>query len=442
MKKYRGLILIILTFVFTYIFWMPEKQASAMASNRQYSQFIASIALVAFAWINYISSRHKLIDMIFNGLDKSYVYHKYLSIISILLIWAHKFTLNIGGGGRQEGFKPVGEGFKRTNEFAGQSGSSLLHMVTNGKQLGSLSLYIFTAFTLFFLITYKLEYEKWKILHKLMIIPYAFGVAHYYLSSSYPVFDLSAFSIWMNIINMIGIMSAIYSICVYEFTAFKYNYKVSKIREIAKNTFEVTGISSGKVMEYTAGQFAFMKVAGRKKGFPSHPFTMSQAQNNSEIQFGIKALGDHTGKLKDNLEVGDTIAVSGPYGRFNYRIEERRQVWIAGGIGITPFRSFLQSDIPSAYNIDFFYAYNNEQDAPYVDELKCIKDRKSVRIHLIDSSTSGFLGIEHIGEYVNKDEQFEAFFCGPKPMRSKLMKELKKENYKVKEFHYEQFQFK
>ncbi|GKU23904.1 hypothetical protein CFOLD11_07300 [Clostridium folliculivorans] len=129
MKKYRGLILIILTFVITYIFWIPEEQASTMASNRQYSQLIASIALVSFAWINYISSRHKLVDRIFNGLDKSYAYHKYLSIISILLIWAHKFTLKTGGGGRPEGFKPVGEGFKRTSEFAGQSGSSLLHML-------------------------------------------------------------------------------------------------------------------------------------------------------------------------------------------------------------------------------------------------------------------------------------------------------------------------
>ncbi|QAA31981.1 FAD-binding oxidoreductase [Clostridium manihotivorum] len=439
MKKRLGLILILLSFIITWLCWIPERLASSMYANRQYSQLIASIALVVFTWINYISSRHRLIDKIFHGLDKSYAYHKYLSILAIILIWGHDLTLKTGrsSGGKPSGFKPPA-GFER----GGEGGGNILSMFTNGKQLGTLSLYIFTGLTIFFLIAYKLEYEKWKLLHKLMIVPYVFGVVHYYLDSDYPVFALSAYSIWMNIMNAIGVLSAVYSICIYEYTAFRYKYEVTSVKEIAKDTYEITGTTNGKSLLYKAGQFAFMKVIGRKKGFPSHPFTMSQSEKIGQIQFAIKVLGDHTKKLQNNIKTGDTIAVAGPHGAFDYRVETKRQLWVAGGIGITPFRSFLQSDIPNEYNIDFFYAYNNEQDAPYAKELEDIKSKKNVRIHLLDSSKSGFLGVEHISKYLNKDETVEVFFCGPKPMRKNIAKELKKENYKVKEFHYEQFQFK
>lgn len=442
MKKYLGLLWILLSFILTYIFWIIESSSSSMSIYRQYSQFISSTALVSFAWINYISSRHRFVDDFFNGLDKSYIYHKYLSILAVILIWIHNFTLKMGrfrGGSESTKITRLSGEFKPSENY---DGSGVLGIHISGRQLGTWSLYAFTALTIFFLITYMIEYEKWKFLHKVMIIPYAFGVIHYYLDSDYSVFSLTAYSIWMNIINAIGILSAIYSVFFYEITAFKYKYKVSSIREAAKNTFEITGTSTGRELKYALGQFAFLKVIGRKKGFTSHPFTMCQCYKPGEIQFAIKVLGDHTAKLKNNLSVGDTIAVSGPYGKFNYKSGLKHQVWLAGGIGVTPFRSFWQTEIPKDYNVDFFYAYNNEQEGAYIDELKAIQNRSNVKIHLFDSSKSGFLQLSDFQKYINENEELDVFFCGPKVMRKKVKKDLKTGKYKVRNFYFEHFQFK
>lgn len=127
MKKYYGII-IVLTFLLIWIFWCFEALSKPVYGYRGYSQLIASTALITFTWIFYISTRHRLIDKIFYGLHKSYIYHKYLSIMAIVLIWVH----------------------------------------------------IFTGLVIFFLITYKLNYERWKLIHKLILVPYVFGLIHYY----------------------------------------------------------------------------------------------------------------------------------------------------------------------------------------------------------------------------------------------------------------------
>nr|WP_309245465.1 hypothetical protein [Clostridium estertheticum] len=75
-------------------------------------------------------------------------------------------------------------------------------------------------------------------------------------------------------------------------------------------------------------------------------------------------------------------------------------------MGITPFRSFYQSGIPEDYSIDFFYAFNNKEDGAYIEEI------------------------------------IDVYFCGPKPMRKILKKQLKENQLDIVDFHYDNFQFK
>ncbi|WP_279232061.1 hypothetical protein [Clostridium sp. HBUAS56017] len=41
-------------------------------------------------------------------------------------------------------------------------------------------------------------------------------------------------------------------------------------------------------------------------------------------------------------------------------------------MGVTPFRSFIQAGIPKEYSVDFFYAYNNDKEGAYIDELEML----------------------------------------------------------------------
>ena len=242
MKKKLGIVVILLSMIITWILWLFIKPTRDISIMTGYSQLLAAFALVAFAFINFISTRHKILDYLFDGLDKSYIYHKYLSISALILVIIHNITIGIG----KDSERAAGIKIPR-DPYA---------------MYGSFSMYLFIILILIAILAKKLNYERWKMIHKFMFIPYAFGIYHYYGSATYAVFSMEPFSIWLDIINCIGVLSVIYSILFYEKTSFKYKFKVKKLETVANGTLEITGSALGKDMEFKPGQFAFLKIIG------------------------------------------------------------------------------------------------------------------------------------------------------------------------------------
>ncbi|MGV8664049.1 FAD-binding oxidoreductase, partial [Pseudomonas aeruginosa] len=91
-----------------------------------------------------------------------------------------------------------------------------------------------------------------------------------------------------------------------------------------------------------AGQFAFLSCDRLEV---AHPFTIASADRGcGDVRFSIKALGDYARRLQDSLEVGSRVEVEGPYGCFYFRRGlAGGQVWVAAGIGVTPFIACLES---------------------------------------------------------------------------------------------------
>lgn len=420
MRKKLGILIIFFSIAITWLCWLFARPTKDIAVISGYSQLVAACALVLFALINFISTRHKVVDYLFYGLDRSYIYHKYLGISALLLIFAHDMTMSIGKR------SPIQAGLPK-DPYA---------------IYGSLSLYSFVMIMLIAILAKKLNYKRWKTIHKFMLLGYALGIYHYYGSATYAVFSINVFSIWLNIINGIGLLSAIYSIFFYEKTAFKYHFKVKKLDVVAKGTLEITGSPLGANMDFQPGQFAFLKILDKDNQFASHPFTISQAPKNGELQFTIKGLGDDTRAIMNTLKIGDKFVVEGPHGKFNYRTGAKNQIWIAGGIGVTPFRSFLQAGIPEDYSINFFYAYNSEENGAYVNELQELACSHNIKIHLFNSKEKGHLSVSEMSHYVKTTETIDIYFCGPKPMRESLKKQFISSKLKVGNFHYENFQFR
>lgn len=422
MRKRLGIIAILISIIVTFILWAFQEPVRVIPLVTQYSQVIASISLALFAWTNFISTRSKILDKLFEGMDRSYIYHKYISMAALLLVILHNITIDIGKRLQiQEGLAIPKDPYA---------------------MYGSFSLYLFVFLIAMALVAKKLNYKRWKNIHKFMIIAYAMGVYHYYGSADYGTLAFTPYSLWMDMLNAAGLVSAIYSVFLYEAVAFKYSFKVKKLQLVAKDTLEITGKSLGNSISFKPGQFAFLKVAGIDNSFSSHPFTISSAPKEGELQFTIKGLGDDTKKLIETIKLGDEFKVAGPHGEFDYRKGSKNQIWIAGGIGITPFRSFLQAGISKEYSIDLFYAYNSKESGAYVKEIEELTRAENLRLHLFDSKERGYVTVASMEKYLSREIQLEVYFCGPKPMRENLAKQFKGSNFNIKGFHFEYFQFK
>src|SRR5690606_7698630 len=130
---------------------------------------------------------------------------------------------------------------------------------------------------------------------------------------------------------------------------------------------------------HMSGQFAFVTFDPQEGPLP---FTISSAwHDDGKVTFLIKAIGDYTASLPRRLKQGDTAVVEGPYGCFDFQGRRKAQIWVGGGIGITPFIARLQwlakqrRDQP----VDLFYC-TSEPDEPFIARLRTLAGQAGVRL--------------------------------------------------------------
>ena len=109
-----------------------------------------------------------------------------------------------------------------------------------------------------------------------------------------------------------------------------------------KTTLSVALAPVRKPLSFTPGQFVFLALGGTG-GWERHPFSVSSAPSDPRLELTIKASGDYTRELYDQLQPGVPAKLAGPFGGFDYRQGGHDQIWIAGGIGVTPFLSWIRS---------------------------------------------------------------------------------------------------
>ena len=169
-----------------------------------------------------------------------------------------------------------------------------------------------------------------------------------------------------------------------------HDYEVDAVREIDVGLVEVVLRPMGRPVDFTPGQFAMVYLEA-KDGWHRHPFTISSAPRADVLRVTVKALGDYTSRLQELIEPGMPAVIGGPHGRFNHTKGTDRQVWIAAGVGVAPFLSWLRAlDGDLQHRVDFFYTAAGE--APFADQIRNIADRhESLRAHLIDTSVDVYV---------------------------------------------------
>jgi predicted ferric reductase len=199
---------------------------------------------------------------------------------------------------------------------------------------------------------------------------------------------------------------------------------------------------------HRAGQFAFVSFESSEG---PHPFTIaSDWHGDKQLTFLIKALGDYTRALPKDLKVGTPVHIEGPYGRFNFEDggAAAHQVWIAGGIGITPFLSKLQS-MARGVNaskadraaVDLIYSTRSADEA-FVSRLREAALQAGVRLHLLVEQKDGRLSVDRLCELVPAWREASVWFCGPSGFGRVLREGLTRRGLPGGRFHQELFEMR
>jgi predicted ferric reductase len=194
-----------------------------------------------------------------------------------------------------------------------------------------------------------------------------------------------------------------------------------------------------------AGQFLFVRFPGDKLLNESHPFTISSAPQEEVLRVTIKASGDFTRYLLDHLRAEMDAVVEGAYGMFDYKTGGQKQIWVAGGIGLTPFLSFLRDmDGSLAHDVDFFYTVRHPEEALFLDEIRATAQRTPrLKTHIRFSAVDGPLSVEEILKHVDGSlSDTHVYLCGPLPMIQSFERRFLALGMPKGHIHYEEFNFR
>ncbi|KAA0875026.1 ferredoxin reductase family protein [Nitrincola tapanii] len=381
-----------------------------------------------------LASRPIWLEIPAGGLDMMYALHKWTGLLALVFALAHWLT-EMG----EDLLKAI---LDRDRSLQEPHFSGLLDSLQDGAEdIGEPGLYI-----LLFLIGISLlrwiPYFYWRQLHRLMPLIYLALTAHALL--------LAPLSWWqeptgwvMFLLILGGIFASVQSLSGKIGGSRRYPGKVTEINPLSSQINEIVCDLGKEWPGHCAGQFAlvtFDLIEG------PHPFTLASAdQTNGQLRFQIKALGDYTRKISHSLQVGQQVKVEGPYGRFDpeHGRIQAQQLWVAGGIGITPFLAALEYRLMHPEHIHsavtLHYCSAGMEEDPMAKQLKqMISHLPEITLHLHDSEQGQRLTTHNLSICQPK---VDLWFCGPQTLADSLRNGLKQSPLSLR-FHQEIFKFR
>jgi predicted ferric reductase len=192
---------------------------------------------------------------------------------------------------------------------------------------------------------------------------------------------------------------------------------------------------------HDAGQFAFVNFDDVED---AHPFTITSTwYDDGLLLFSIKGLGDYTRTLAGSLHVGQGVVVEGPYGRFNFQGEGGRQIWIGGGVGVTPFIARLKdlARVGRSDPVDLFYA-TNAPDNAFIAPIRQLAQQTGIAFHVVDGSHDDRLTLEKLAAMVPDWKQADVWFCGPSGFGDAMRGAMVAQGLPTSRFHQELFEMR
>jgi propane monooxygenase reductase subunit len=200
-------------------------------------------------------------------------------------------------------------------------------------------------------------------------------------------------------------------------------------------------------LPFRSGQYVDIGIPGTDE---SRSFSMANLpSDDGRLEFMIKLYpgGAFSSLLADGaLQVGDELDVTGPYGVFTLRENDRPILFIGGGAGMAPILSLLRSmaERGVARPAVYYYGAREEQDLFHLEELKGLETMlPGFRFvpALSDSDWEGETGL--ITDVVERSEQgldgVDAYLCGPPPMVDAAQEMLMRLGVDEARIHYDKF---
>ncbi len=287
-----------------------------------------------------------------------------------------------------------------------------------------------------------LRYEVFKTVHMLTYAGFPLVLVHVWMQAHTP----EQYLLWAALTTAYVLLLVHRLLHIHAVR--KNHFTVAEVQQENEDTWSLffTGCSP----EYLPGQFMHLQLLRDGRLSASHPFTISSSPTRDLLSVTAKEVGDFTSTL-GHTRPGDRAFIDAPYGVFSFLHAPagRPLVFLAGGIGITPFMSMLRymQDQQIDREVLLFWGNRRESNLLFRAELRDIETRISgLKIVLAMSGepewpgVKGRLDVDLISRYTSDLTECEYFLCGPPPMTRSLQKGLIDRGVPTAQIHREIFE--
>jgi len=403
-------------------------------------QYTGLLAIACMSGAMILALRPRWPERWLGGLDKMYRLHKWLGIAALVLaivhwLWAQGPKWAVGWGWLERPAR--GPRTPPSNPVEALFGS-LRH---TAEEWGEWAFYAVVALILVALLQ-RIPYRFFYKTHRYLAVAYLVLVFHAVV--------LVRFNYWLSPLGLLLAAMLSYGTWAAIVVLFR---RVGRAHQVPGRITALHYYPGVQALETTVhvgegwrghrpGQFAFA-VSDPDEG--AHPCTMASAwaEDEREITFITRALGDYTRRLPGELHPGQDLKIEGPYGCFTFDDDRPRQIWIGGGIGITPFiarmKYLARHGDERRRQINLFHC-TSDVDEEALAKLQADADAAGVRLHILIDSRDGLLDGERLRAMVPEWKEASIWFCGPLGFGDALRSDFAAQGFPVaRRFHQELF---
>lgn len=449
LERWGGWIIIVFLCALPVVRWFMLNPAGEAFSSFtsgliSFGRLTGLVGFMLYAINLVLSIRRRWLENLFGGLNRVYIAHHLTGGIALVLIMFHPVFLAL----RYVELSTL----STFRDAAHYLLPRALHFdstyydvqeavaINNGiiAFIGMVGLLFITFFV-------KLPYRIWVFTHKFLGVAFIFAGLHTIMVAS-DVYRDAPLKVYFILWTIIGFGAFIYRSILGSMFIRRAPYRVGEVAVLPGNVVTVGLQPIARPIDFKPGQFVFVRFLWSEDNDVSselHPFSIASEPNpTGAMRLYMKALGDYTVSLK-RLTPGTIAEIEGAFGRFMpWRFKDAPQIWIAGGIGITPFLSAARSYGPDKPPVQLFYSVQTRPeliDQAALAEFLPKTYAQFTYFPYVKEEQPGYLSATYVNEQSGGVKGKEIFICGPPPMMKSMRAQLRALGVPNDKIHSEEF---
>ena len=211
----------------------------------------------------------------------------------------------------------------------------------------------------------------------------------------------------------------------------------------------------GDAPRFAAGQHPPIRITRADGQQLLRTYSLSSAPSDAYLRISVKAQGQVSRHLHEQVRVGDLLEVRPPLGSFTLDSDSPRPVVLIGaGVGITPLLSMLREQVAlgQGKRIHFFQGARCLRDLPFQAELRELQQRAKGLLHVHRALSAPEAGAEQGRDYEQQGridlqqikhalsfDDYDFYLCGPAAFTQTIYDGLRDLNVADERIHAEAF---